>query len=72
MQDYRAVYTAWCQSPALDEDTRAELLALKDEGEIEDRFYRDLAFGTGGLRGLVGAGSNRMNIDTVRPNRSSV
>ena len=66
MQDYRAVYTAWCQSPALDEDTRAELLALKDEGEIEDRFYRDLAFGTGGLRGLLGAGSNRMNIYTVR------
>ena len=66
MQDYRAVYTAWCQSSALDEDTRAELLALKDEGEIEDRFYRDLAFGTGGLRGLLGAGSNRMNIYTVR------
>ena len=66
MQNYRAVYTAWCQSPALDEDTRAELLALKDEGEIEDRFYRDLAFGTGGLRGLLGAGSNRMNIYTVR------
>ena len=66
MQDYRAVYTAWCQSPVLDGDTRAELLALEDEQEIEDRFYRDLAFGTGGLRGLLGAGSNRMNIYTVR------
>ena len=66
MQDYRAVYAAWCQSPVLDGDTRAELLALEDEQEIEDRFYRDLAFGTGGLRGLLGAGSNRMNIYTVR------
>ena len=66
MQDYRAVYTAWCQSPALDEDTRAELLALKDEGEIEDRFYRELEFGTAGMRGVIGMGLNRMNIHNVR------
>lgn len=49
-----------------DEDTKAELLSIKDdEKEIEDRFYKDLAFGTGGLRGVMGAGSNRMNKFTV-------
>lgn len=49
-----------------DDDTKAELLSLKDdEKEIEDRFYKDLAFGTGGLRGVIGAGSNRMNKYTV-------
>lgn len=49
-----------------DEDTKAELLSIKDdEKEIEDRFYKDLAFGTGGLRGIMGAGSNRMNKYTV-------
>lgn len=46
-------------------DTKAELESLTDEKEIEDRFYKDLAFGTGGLRGIMGAGSNRMNRYTV-------
>src|SRR5699024_165813 len=62
-------YQQWCSNPYFDEATRAELKALADAGntaEIQDRFYRDLAFGTGGLRGILGAGSNRMNLYTVR------
>ena len=62
-------YEQWCNNPYFDEATRAELRALAEAGdtkEIEDRFYRDLAFGTGGLRGILGAGSNRMNLYTVR------
>lgn len=60
-------YKLWCENPYFDEATRAELKAVAgDEKEIEDRFYRDLAFGTGGLRGVIGAGTNRMNIYTVR------
>ena len=55
-------YKLWL---TFDEDTRAELEAITDEKEIEDRFYKDLAFGTGGLRGIMGAGSNRMNKYTV-------
>lgn len=55
-------YNLWL---TFDEDTRAELVAITDEKEIEDRFYKDLAFGTGGLRGIMGAGSNRMNKYTV-------
>ena len=65
--DYREVYTQWCTDPYFDENTQAELKALEgDEKEIEDRFYRQLEFGTGGLRGVIGAGTNRMNIYTVR------
>ena len=64
--DYRKIFRQWCEDPYFDEDTRKELLALTDEREIEDRFYRHLAFGTGGLRGVIGAGINRMNIYTVR------
>ena len=57
----------WLTDPYFDEGTKAELLAVRnDEKEIEDRFYKDLAFGTGGLRGVIGAGTNRMNIYTVR------
>lgn len=56
----------WLSDPYFDEATKAELKAITDEGEIEDRFYKDLAFGTGGLRGVIGAGTNRMNIYTVR------
>ncbi len=56
-------YDLWL---TLDEGIRAELASVKDEKEIEDRFYRDLEFGTGGLRGVMGAGTNRMNIYTVR------
>lgn len=64
---YREVYEQWCTDPYFDEATRAELKALEgDEKEIEDRFYRQLEFGTGGLRGVIGAGTNRMNIYTVR------
>ena len=62
---YREVYEQWCQDEYFDEKTREELKALTDEKEIEDRFYRSLEFGTGGLRGVIGAGTNRMNIYTV-------
>ncbi len=63
---YREVYEQWCTDEYFDEKTRAELQSLTDEKEIEDRFYRSLEFGTGGLRGIIGAGTNRMNIYTVR------
>lgn len=63
---YKEVYEFWKTSDFFDEATRAELAALRDEKEIEDRFYRDLEFGTGGLRGILGAGSNRMNKYNVR------
>lgn len=64
---YREVYEKWCTDEYFDADTRTELKALAgDEKEIEDRFYRQLEFGTGGLRGVIGAGTNRMNIYTVR------
>ena len=57
----------WLSDSYFDEKTKEELLAVRnDEKEIEDRFYKDLAFGTGGLRGVIGAGTNRMNIYTVR------
>lgn len=60
-------YKKWIESDYFDESTRAELLSIKDNPkEIEDRFYRDLEFGTAGLRGIVEAGTNRMNIYTVR------
>lgn len=61
--NYKEKYNEWLSFA--DEDTRAELLSITDEKEIEDRFYKDLAFGTGGLRGIMGAGSNRMNRYTV-------
>ncbi|MBQ6441345.1 MAG: phospho-sugar mutase [Lachnospiraceae bacterium] len=65
--DYKAIYEQWCTDPYFDEETRAELRALQgNDAEIEDRFYRNLAFGTGGLRGVIGAGINRMNRYTVR------
>ena len=61
--NYKEKYNEWLNFA--DESTKTELLAITDEKEIEDRFYKDLAFGTGGLRGIMGAGSNRMNIYTV-------
>lgn len=65
--DYKKVYEQWCSDPYFDEEVRNELKALEgNEAEIEDRFYRQLEFGTGGLRGVIGAGTNRMNIYTVR------
>lgn len=65
--DFMKVYEKWCSDTYFDEATRNELAAIKDnEKEIEDRFYKDLEFGTGGLRGVIGAGTNRMNVYTVR------
>ena len=67
MNDYRALYRQWCTDPYFDENTKKELAAIADdEEEIKDRFYRPLSFGTGGLRGVIAAGTNRMNIYTVR------
>jgi phosphoglucomutase len=64
---YQEEYKRWLEDPYFDEDTKKELKAISgDEKEIEDRFYRELEFGTGGLRGVIGAGTNRMNIYTVR------
>ncbi len=63
----REKYEEWLENPYFDEETKKELRGIEgDEAQIEDRFYRDLAFGTGGLRGVIGAGTNRMNIYTVR------
>lgn len=65
--DIRESYNFWCESPYFDEDTKAELRSISDnEEEIEERFYKNLEFGTGGLRGIIGAGTNRMNRYTVR------
>ena len=61
--DYMNEYEKWLNDPYFDNDTRDELAALaNDKEEIEDRFYKVLEFGTGGLRGVRGAGTNRMNI----------
>lgn len=62
---YRERYEQWLNDEFFDATTRKELAALTDEKEIEDRFYRDLEFGTGGLRGVMGTGTNRMNKYTV-------
>lgn len=65
--DYKEQYNFWLNHSYFDEDTKQELRSIADnEKEKEDRFYRDLEFGTGGLRGVIGAGTNRMNIYTVR------
>ncbi len=64
--DYMSEYKRWCSVSKLDAEIRHELASISsDEAAIEDRFYRNLAFGTGGLRGVIGAGTNRMNIYTV-------
>lgn len=62
---YKEKYNEWINSDIISEEIKNELKNIKDEKEIEDRFYKDLDFGTGGLRGVIGAGSNRMNIYTV-------
>ncbi len=63
----KELYSLWCEKAVDDPDLQAELKAIAgDDAAIEDRFYRDLEFGTGGLRGVIGAGSYRMNIYTVR------
>lgn len=65
--DYKKNYEEWLNNDYFDEATKAELKAIKDdENEIKERFYADLEFGTAGLRGVIGAGTNRMNIYTVR------
>ena len=65
--NYKEIYESWLNNPYFDEETKAELRAIKDdENEIKERFYQDLEFGTAGLRGIIGAGTNRMNIYTVR------
>lgn len=64
--NYLEEYQKWCESPEFDEETKNELIAIKeDKNEIEDRFYKELEFGTAGLRGVIGAGTNRMNRYTV-------
>lgn len=63
--NYRATYQQWTTDGFFNESTGKELLAVKEEKEIEDRFYKDLEFGTGDLRGVMGAGTNRMNKYTV-------
>ncbi|MGC9320971.1 MAG: phospho-sugar mutase [Kosmotogaceae bacterium] len=64
--DYKSSYQRWLDSPAIDEDTRKELLSIaENETEIKERFYKELEFGTAGLRGKLGAGDNRMNKYTV-------
>ncbi len=65
--DYKQRYEEWLSNPYFDADTKAELESIReDENEIKERFYTDLEFGTAGLRGIIGAGINRMNIYTVR------
>ena len=67
MKDYKAIYEEWLTNPYFDEKTKQELKAISgDEKEIKERFYMDLEFGTAGLRGVIGAGINRMNVYTVR------
>lgn len=65
--NYKETYQEWLSNPYFDDDTKNELKAIEhDENEIKERFYADLAFGTAGLRGIIGAGINRMNIYVVR------
>ena len=65
--NYKDIYNDWLSNPYFDEATKAELKAIADDDkEIKERFYMDLEFGTAGLRGIIGAGINRMNIYTVR------
>ena len=65
--DYKKIYDEWLSNPYFDEATKAELKSIADdENEIKERFYTELEFGTAGLRGIIGAGTNRMNVYTVR------
>lgn len=64
--DYLKEYEKWCTEPSFDEETKKELLEIKEnDEEIKDRFYKELEFGTAGLRGVIGMGTNRMNKYTV-------
>ena len=63
IMDFKEMYRFWCEDDYFDAATKAELLAIRDdEKEIRERFYQNLEFGTGGLRGIIGAGTNRMNL----------
>jgi len=65
--DYLKKYTHWCKSNGLDENDKAELKALEnDDKELKERFTNDLEFGTGGLRGVIGVGTNRINKYMIR------
>ena len=67
MEEWKRCYERWLARPELDAELRRELeREAGNEAALSDRFYRDLEFGTGGLRGVLGAGTNRMNIYTVR------
>ena len=67
MKTSRERYEEWLKNPCFDQSVKEELAAIQgDEAQVQDRFYKDLEFGTGGLRGVVGAGTNRMNVYTVR------
>ena len=64
--DINQLYNLWLENASADPDLKSELESIKGkEAEISDRFYRELEFGTGGLRGVIGAGTNRMNVYTV-------
>ena len=66
MNDINALYSLWLKEAVLDPDLKTELESIKgNEDEILDRFYKNLEFGTGGLRGVIGAGTNRLNVYTV-------
>ena len=65
--DYKEIYNQWLENPYFDEATKEELKAIKDdENEIKERFYMDLEFGTAGLRGIIGAGTNRSRLISLR------
>ena len=65
--NYKELYEEWLSNTCFDDETKAELKAISDdENEIKERFYQELEFGTAGLRGIIGAGVNRMNVYTVR------
>ncbi|MBQ9098238.1 MAG: phospho-sugar mutase [Clostridia bacterium] len=67
MKDYREVYRKWAESPFVDDQTRAELASIaSDDREIYERFYKAMGFGTGGMRGIIGAGTNRINRYVIR------
>ena len=67
MNNTNDLYNRWLAQPDLDDAVKAELVSIAgDDDAVTDRFYRDLEFGTGGLRGVIGAGTNRMNLYTVR------
>ena len=66
MVDYMESYKSWLEADYIDSETKSELMDINgNDSEIKERFYKELEFGTGGLRGIMGAGTNRMNIYTV-------